>query len=203
MVIAKSFLCFTASPLYIGRFDLPVNLKDNLRPITLVHMDRKPILEVLLQASAISYDKVVSAILRQADLCEALLSTMRKLDMRQLIQILVNMRKAKNEVEDEEDCAIVNGLVQQTLSGTLPARDMMISQEINLDTWGKDVYKPTELEFQTKDFLEKYQDKLDIVVHESLISKTESFLRNLNCGRATALCGPSFSGKSTIINVSI
>ena len=48
--------------------------------------------------------------------------------MRQLITIIVQMRRLKNEVE-ETDEAILRGLVEQTLSGTLPARDLYMSEE--------------------------------------------------------------------------
>ena len=118
--------------------------------------------------------------------------------MRQLISIIVQMRRLKNEVE-ESDQAILRGLVEQTLSGTLQARDLFISEELNREILGKDSFRRRETRLQ--DFLEENKSGLDIVVHEALVSKTESFLLSVGTMRATALCGPSFSGKSTIIRV--
>ena len=118
--------------------------------------------------------------------------------MRQLIAIIVQMRRLKNEVE-ETDEAILRGLVEQTLSGTLPARDLFISEELNREILGKESFRRREV--RLKDFLEENKSSLDIVVHDGLVSKTESFLLSASTMRATALCGPSFSGKSTIIQV--
>ena len=51
--------------------------------------------------------------------------------------------------------------------------------------------------------MNKAQDELEIHVHDGLPKKTQSFLINMSRSRATMLCGPSFSGKSTIISVNI
>ena len=118
--------------------------------------------------------------------------------MRQLIAITVQMRRLKNEVE-ETDEAILRGLVEQMLSGTLPARDLYMSEEINRQILGKDSFRRRE--DRLKDFLEENQSSLDIVVHDGLVNKTEGFVLSVSTRRATALCGPSFSGKSTIIEV--
>ena len=118
--------------------------------------------------------------------------------MRQLIAITVQMRRLKNEVE-ETDEAILRGLVEQMLSGTLPARDLYMSEEINRQILGKDSFRRRE--DRLKDFLEENQSSLDIVVHDGLVNKTEGFVLSVGTRRATALCGPSFSGKSPIIEV--
>ena len=59
----------------------------------------------------------------------------------------------------------------------------------------------TEVEEQNnlQTFLEKHQEELDVVVHQALVQKTESFLSSITHSRAVVLCGPSFSGKSTIL----
>jgi hypothetical protein len=79
VVTSKSFLCFTSSPLSIGRHELPSNMEVFLRPIALVNIDRVSILQILLKASGISSKGIVSSIVQQAETCETLLSTMRKL----------------------------------------------------------------------------------------------------------------------------
>ena len=104
----------------------------------------------------------------------------------------------EDEIE-ETDEAILRGLVEQTLSGTLPARDLYMSEELNRKILGKDSFRRREV--RLKDFLEENKISLDIVVHDGLVSKTESFLLSVGTMRSTALCGPSFSGKSTIIQV--
>ena len=83
--------------------------------------------------------------------------------MRQLIAIIVQMRRLKNEVE-ETDEAILRGLVEQTLSGTLPARDLFISEELNREILGKESFRRREV--RLKDFLEENKSSLDIVVHD-------------------------------------
>ena len=85
--------------------------------------------------------------------------------MRQLIAIIVQMRRLKNEVE-ETDEAILRGLVEQTLSGTLPARDLFISEELNREILGKESFRRREV--RLKDFLEENKSSLDIVVHDGL-----------------------------------
>ena len=82
VVTDKAFLCFTSSPLSNGRHELPANMEVFLRPIALVNIDRIAILQVLLKASGISSKTIVSSIVQQAETCEALLSTMRKLGMK-------------------------------------------------------------------------------------------------------------------------
>ena len=91
VVTSKSFLCFTSSPLSIGRHELPSNMEVFLRPIALVNIDRVSILQILLKASGISSKGIVSSIVQQAETCETLLSTMRKLGRCKQIWITLSL----------------------------------------------------------------------------------------------------------------
>ena len=120
--------------------------------------------------------------------------------MRQLVSFVTQMRKSKNEVE-EGDKAILRGLIDQALIGTLPIRDLHMSGELSQEILGQESYQKDE--YKLRDFLEENQTELDIVIHDAMVKKTESFLHNVNSMKAVAICGPSFSGKSTIISVCI
>ena len=65
--------------MYKGRHELPSNMEVFLRPIALVNIDRIAILQVLLKASGIASKSIVESIVQQAENCEQLLSTLRKL----------------------------------------------------------------------------------------------------------------------------
>lgn len=109
----------------------------------------------------------------------------------------------KNETE-ESDNAILRGLFEQSMAGTLPARDLHMSAELNKAILGEETLDQSNNEStKLRQFVEEEQNSLKIVVHDPLISKTASFLTSISTMRATALCGPSFSGKSTIINLAL
>lgn len=103
---------------------------------------------------------------------------------------------------EESDAAILRGLFEQSMKGTLPARDWYMSEELNKEMLGADSYNKKEDE-AIRNFLEEEKANLNIVVHDKLVSKTSSFLESVSTMRATALCGPSFSGKSMIIEASL
>lgn len=114
------------------------------------------------------------------------------------------MRKLKNEPDyaDSADNAIVKALISQSQNGTLYGRDVKIAEEINETIWGED--SVCLREYQTGDInkaLEASKDTLFIHVHPSLSAKTSSLLLNLSVHRAVVVCGPSLSGKSTMIKV--
>ena len=147
IVNAKSFLCFTASPQYLGRQELPTNLKKFLRPINFIQMDKMPLLKVLLRSNGIqSSDELATLLVEQSILCQNLLSTPKKLDMRRLLEVIFQMRQVKNEAAaaaaDPEsyqaDCnskKILQELIEQRQSGSLPARDAVAAKQISLHTW--------------------------------------------------------------------
>ena len=145
IVNAKSFLCFTASPQYLGRQELPTNLKKFLRPINFVEMDKMPLLKVLLRSNGIqSSDELASLLVEQSTLCQDLLSTPKKLDMRRLLEVIYQMRQVKNEAAADQDDShqadfnskkILQELIEQRQSGSLPARDAVAAKEISLHTW--------------------------------------------------------------------
>ena len=119
-------------------------------------------------------------------------------------EVVVQMRKLKNEPDysEADDKAIVKTLIAQSQNGNLYGRDITIAEEINDTVWGQDSI--TLKDYQAKDIsecLEANKDKLMIHVHQSLLAKTSSLLLNLTMNRAVVICGPSLSGKSTMIQV--
>lgn len=88
VVSAKSFLCFTSSPLSQGRYELPTNMQEFLRPISLVHPDQTTILDALLQAYGISSSgKISEALIQQSQLSDSLLSTVKKIGTKSRCEI--------------------------------------------------------------------------------------------------------------------
>ena len=81
---------------------------------------------------------------------------------------------------------------------------LYLAKDIGDVIWNTSKAKLDEDNYEDiKDVMNKAQDELEIHVHDGLPKKTQSFLINMSRSRATMLCGPSFSGKSTIISVNI
>ena len=81
---------------------------------------------------------------------------------------------------------------------------LFLAKDIGDVIWNTSKAKLDEDNYEDiKDVMNKAQDELEIHVHDGLPKKTQSFLINMSRSRATMLCGPSFSGKSTIISVNI
>ncbi len=201
VVSAKSFVCFTASPLFCGRFELPANMQEFMRPISLVNYDRGAILKTLLEANGLSSQDIVDSVLQYSDICQEVLSTTKRLDMRQLVTLIIQMRRIKNDDEGHSEKAILRGLFEQSLSGSLPAKDLHIHERINSHILGEQSLIKLDQFKDLKAFLQEHEALLDIVTHEKLVQKMHSFLQCVSTCRAIVLCGPSSSGKSTIINV--
>ena len=91
----QAFLCFTTSPKYLGRNDLPINMQETMRPIALLKIDKVGFLNVLLRSFGITASHLPSLMEEQSDLCSALLSTPKSLDMRQVIHSIAKIRKKK------------------------------------------------------------------------------------------------------------
>ena len=61
-------------------------------------MDKMPLLKVLLRSNGIqSSDELATLLVEQSILCQNLLSTPKKLDMRRLLEVIFQMRQVKNE----------------------------------------------------------------------------------------------------------
>ena len=180
---------------------MPTNMQENMRPIGLLKIDKATVLKVMLKSFGIVADDVAASMEEQSDLCSALLSTPKELDMRQLRDVVIQMRKVKNE-SDESNEAIMKALMERVQAGCLYARDTGIAKEINGVIWNDaKVDLDEENCEEIKEVLKKAETELDIYVHDGLPKKTQSFLINMSRSRATMLSGPSFSGKSTIISV--
>ena len=180
---------------------MPTNMQENMRPIGLLKIDKATVLKVMLKSFGIGADDVAASMEEQSDLCSALLSTPKELDMRQLRDVVIQMRKVKNE-SDESNEAIMKALMERVQAGCLYARDTGIAKEINGVIWNDaKVDLDEENCEEIKEVLKKAETELDIYVHDGLPKKTQSFLINMSRSRATMLSGPSFSGKSTIISV--
>ena len=97
-------------------------------------------------------------------------------DMRQLLEVVYQMRHIKND-STADDMKILKELVEQKQSGSLPARDAVAAKEISTHTWGNNHENtPSVIEDSEKTlqpFLEKHQEELDIVIHDSLVQKTQ------------------------------
>ena len=110
-------------------------------------MDKMPLLKVLLRSNGIqSSEELATLLVEQSILCQNLLSTPKKLDMRRLLEVIYQMRQVKNEAAaaaaDPEsyqaDCnskKILQELIEQRQSGSLPARDAVAAKQISLHTW--------------------------------------------------------------------
>ena len=90
----QAFLCFTTSPKYLGRNDLPINMQETMRPIALLKIDKVGVLNVLLKSFGITASHLPSYMVEQSDLCSSLLSTPKSLDMRQ-VYILYLLKSVK------------------------------------------------------------------------------------------------------------
>ena len=89
----QAFLCFTTSPKYLGRNDLPINMQETMRPIALLKIDKVGVLNVLLKSFGITASHLPSYMVEQSDLCSSLLSTPKSLDMRQVYILFIKIRK--------------------------------------------------------------------------------------------------------------
>jgi hypothetical protein len=174
---------------------------------------------------------LVELMVEQSELCQAMLSSFKKLgtsdfffgrptilssehyyleksrnlsilDVRQLRDVVVQMRREKNEL-DAKDHAIMKSIMDKNQSGALLTRDVRIAHDINESIWGQESLEGDlkETSSAIHQRIEAEQDQLGIHVHEGLTKKTDSLLQNLSRFRSTILCGPSLSGKSTILKV--
>ena len=89
----QAFLCFTTSPKYLGRNDLPINMQETMRPIALLKIDKVGVLNVLLKSFGITASHLPSYMVEQSDLCSSLLSTPKSLDMRQVYILFIKSVK--------------------------------------------------------------------------------------------------------------
>ena len=70
-------------------------MQETMRPIALLKIDKVGFLNVLLRSFGITASHLPSLMEEQSDLCSALLSTPKSLDMRQVIHSIAKIRKKK------------------------------------------------------------------------------------------------------------
>ena len=68
-------------------------MQETMRPIALLKIDKVGFLNVLLRSFGITASHLPSLMEEQSDLCSALLSTPKSLDMRQVIHSIAKIRK--------------------------------------------------------------------------------------------------------------
>ena len=123
-------------------------------------------------------------------------------DMRLLRDVVVQVRKRKNEVDANNDKAIVKSVMVKIQLGSLLQRDTTIATNINDHIWGEgNLEEDGDDEATLRSKIEAAQDDLGIHLHDWLVKKTDSLRNSLERFRATILCGPSMSGKSTLLKV--
>ena len=128
LTVSKSaFMCFTISPGFPGRTDLPDNLVALMRPLNLMRSKMKPILECLFySAGVIEFKDLARKIDLFTTLWNGLLNTKKKLEMSLWLTILKRLLEEKL-IPSEEN---LGEKIRRLLYGSLTAKDLDYADSI-------------------------------------------------------------------------
>lgn len=201
-------LFVTMNPGYVGRSELPENLKKLFRSFSMEKPDLEIIVEVLLTSQSFIYSKELSNVIVPFFLELSDISSKQShydFGLRALKYTLVRCGTIKRSVSESNDSRdFENKLVLQSIKETITPKLIKLDEAILNKLLGK--YFPN-VRYDTYDYsffitqLENYGEENGLVISEDFVAKALQLYQTQNDHHGIMLVGESGSGKSTIWNL--